>query len=61
MPSDKPFPLVRKMLESKGYALARISGSHHIFVRAGSLPVSIPVHDPKVKAFYVRKIEKIES
>ena len=49
------------MLESKGYVLARVSGSHHIFIRPGSLPVRIPVHGGKVKAFYVRKIEKIES
>jgi len=61
MPSEKRFSVVRKMLEDKGYTLARISGSHHVFVKPGSLPVSIPVHSGKVKAFYVRKIEKLES
>lgn len=61
MPSEKRFSEVRKMLESKGYVLARISGSHHVFVNPDSLPVSIPVHGGKVKAFYVRRIEKLES
>ena len=61
MPSEKRFNLVRKMLESRGYVLERISGSHHIFVKPGSLPVSIPVHGGKVKAFYVRKVEKLED
>ncbi|GAF99763.1 unnamed protein product [marine sediment metagenome] len=61
MPSEKRFSLVRKMLEGRGYVLKRISGSHHVFVKPGSLPVSIPVHDGKVKAFYVRRIEKLED
>ncbi len=47
------------MLNRKGYTLARISGSHHVFVKAGETPVSIPVHKGKVKPYYVRKIEKI--
>jgi len=58
--SEKRFNQVRKMLEEKGYKLTRISSSHHIFTRKGSLPVSIPVHKGKVKAFYVKQIEKIE-
>jgi predicted RNA binding protein YcfA (HicA-like mRNA interferase family) len=49
------------MLEKKGYKLTRISGSHHIFTKKDSLPVSIPVHNGKVKAFYVKQIEKIEK
>ena len=61
MPSEQRFSVVRKMLQNKGYVLARICGSHHVFVKPGSLPVSIPVHGGKVKAFYVRKIQKLES
>ena len=49
------------MLESKGYFLARISGSHHVFVKPGVFPVSIPVHNGKVKVIYVRKIEKLDA
>ncbi|WP_418287785.1 type II toxin-antitoxin system HicA family toxin [Limihaloglobus sulfuriphilus] len=47
------------MLEDKGYKLIRISGSHHIFTKPQCLPVSIPVHNRKVKPFYVRQIEKL--
>ncbi len=47
------------MLERKGYLLARVSGSHHVFTKPGQLPVSIPVHRGKVKPHYVRKIKKL--
>jgi len=47
------------MLEAKGYHLARINGSHHIFVKPGVRHESIPVHQEKVKPHYVRQIEKL--
>ncbi|MFI4913323.1 MAG: type II toxin-antitoxin system HicA family toxin [Sedimentisphaeraceae bacterium JB056] len=59
MPSEVKFSKVKKMLEGKGYTLARVSGSHHIFVKPKALPVSIPVHNRKVKPYYVRQIEKL--
>jgi predicted RNA binding protein YcfA (HicA-like mRNA interferase family) len=59
MPSQVRFAEVRKTLEQAGYALVRISGSHHVFVKAGESPLSIPVHRGKVKPFYVRQVEKI--
>ena len=59
MASEKRFSEVRKILNHKGYTLARISGSHHVFVKPGENPVSIPVHKGKVKPYYVRKIKKI--
>jgi predicted RNA binding protein YcfA (HicA-like mRNA interferase family) len=59
MAGEKRFRDVRKMLEAKGYNLARISGSHHIFTKPGALPVSVPVHHGKVKPAYVRQIEKL--
>ena len=58
--SEQRFSQVKKMLENKGYELTRISGSHHIFTKKDSSPVSIPVHNGKVKVFYVKHIEKIE-
>jgi predicted RNA binding protein YcfA (HicA-like mRNA interferase family) len=58
--SEQRFSKVKKRLEKKGYKLTRISSSHHIFTKKGSLPISIPVHGGKVKVFYVRQIEKIE-
>ncbi len=48
------------MLEGKGYALTRVSGSHHIFTKKGAAPVSIPVHNRKVKRYYVQQIDRIE-
>lgn len=60
MAGEQRFNEVKKKLESKGYALTRISGSHHIFTKKGALPISIPVHRGKVKSHYVKEIEKIE-
>jgi predicted RNA binding protein YcfA (HicA-like mRNA interferase family) len=60
VPSEIRFPELRKMLEAKGYRLARIHGSHYIFSKPGCLPESIPVHHGKVKHAYVRKIEKLD-
>ena len=47
------------MLETAGYRLARISGSHHYFIKPGEQPFSIPVHHGKVKPYYVRQAEKL--
>ncbi|MGD0898379.1 MAG: type II toxin-antitoxin system HicA family toxin [Thermoguttaceae bacterium] len=59
MPSEKRFAEVNRMLEQAGYRLVRIRGSHHYFAKAGELPLSIPVHQGKVKSYYVRQVENI--
>lgn len=59
MPSEVRFAVVRKLLESHGYTLARISGSHHVFTKPGAETVSIPVHGGKVKPFYLKAIRKL--
>ncbi|MBY0312406.1 MAG: type II toxin-antitoxin system HicA family toxin [Phycisphaerales bacterium] len=59
MPSDVRFAVVRKLLEKHGYTLSRISGSHHVFTKAGADTISIPVHRGKVKPFYVGAIRKL--
>jgi predicted RNA binding protein YcfA (HicA-like mRNA interferase family) len=59
MASEMRFAEVRRLLEAKGYQLARINDSHHIFTKPGAEHVSIPVHHGKVKPVYVRKIEKL--
>jgi len=59
MASAVRFAKVRRQLEATGYRLVRISSSHHIFERPGRPIVSIPVHDNKVKPFYVRQVQKI--
>jgi predicted RNA binding protein YcfA (HicA-like mRNA interferase family) len=34
-----------KLLETKGWRLARVTGSHHIFVISGrNIRISVPVH-----------------
>jgi predicted RNA binding protein YcfA (HicA-like mRNA interferase family) len=61
MSGETRFSEVKKLLEAKGYRLTRISGSHHIFTKAGARPVPIPVHKGKVKPAYVRLIQKLEA
>ena len=37
-----------KLLQAKGWSLARINGSHHIYIKPGSiLRISVPVHGNK--------------
>jgi predicted RNA binding protein YcfA (HicA-like mRNA interferase family) len=37
-----------RILEAKGWELARVTGSHHIFVKAGkNIRISIPVHSKR--------------
>ena len=37
-----------KLVEAKGWELKRISGSHHIFAKAGeNARISVPVHGKK--------------
>lgn len=59
MASEKRFGLVKRILEKKGYQLVRISGSHHVFEKPGVGIFVVPVHNGKVKPFYVKQIEKI--
>lgn len=59
MAAESRFADVKKMLVKAGYVLARVHGSHHIFTKPGQPPLSIPVHQGKVKPFYVRQIQKI--
>ena len=59
MAKHEKFSIIKKRLESKGYELVRINGSHHIFSKKGSPIVSIPVHKGLVKPYYVRQIDKL--
>ncbi len=59
MASEVRFAVVPGMLERAGYRLARIRGSHHCFTKHESPLVVVPVQQGKVKAFYVRQIEKL--
>ncbi len=50
-----------RLLESRGWELKRIKGSHHVYVRAGSpLRVSVPVHgDKALKRGLQRRLTKL--
>jgi predicted RNA binding protein YcfA (HicA-like mRNA interferase family) len=61
MASEKRFSEVKAMLERAGYRLVRVHGSHHYFTKPGAEPFSIPVHNGKVKPYYVRQAEKVSQ
>ena len=46
------------MLERNGWTLNRITGSHHIFTKAGEPHLAIPVHKGVVKYVYVKEAKK---
>jgi predicted RNA binding protein YcfA (HicA-like mRNA interferase family) len=50
-----------RMLESHGWALQRINGSHHIYAKAGSpVRISIPIHgNESLKAGLQRHLMKL--
>jgi predicted RNA binding protein YcfA (HicA-like mRNA interferase family) len=60
-PKSATFEDVRTLLTQEGFTLDRVTGSHHIFRRAGIIFV-IPVHANRVKSIYVeRVVELIEG
>jgi predicted RNA binding protein YcfA (HicA-like mRNA interferase family) len=59
MPSDVRYSEVKKLLESNGWHLDRIRGSHHVFTRPGKRNIIIPIHGKNVRYVYVRQIQKI--
>jgi predicted RNA binding protein YcfA (HicA-like mRNA interferase family) len=59
MASEIRFSEARKMLQAKGYLPHRVAGSHHVFRKPGFGSFAVPVHHGKVKAVYVRQIEKL--
>lgn len=61
MASEVKFKDVRRMIEDKGYTLARISGSHRVFTKDGARSVPIPVHKGKVKHVYMQMVKKLEK
>ena len=50
-----------KLLEKKGWKLARINGSHHIFTKEGTIfRISVPVHKNKeLKTGLLKSLMKI--
>ena len=52
-----------KILERNGWALARINGSHHIYIKIGSdLRISVPVHKKDdLKIGLLKKLLKLTN
>jgi len=50
-----------KILEKRGWVLARINGSHHIYTKAGTIfRISVPVHKNKdLKSGLLKSLMKI--
>ncbi|MBO0453776.1 type II toxin-antitoxin system HicA family toxin [Candidatus Enterococcus murrayae] len=46
------------LAKKNGWQVVRINGSHHIVVKKGYLPVSIPVHSKELKVGIEQKILK---
>ena len=59
--SEMKFSKVKKMLEAKGWKMARVVGSHHQFTKPGHRTFPVPVHHGKVDPEYVRQIQKLED
>jgi predicted RNA binding protein YcfA (HicA-like mRNA interferase family) len=53
--SVRPEELI-SLLEAYGWTLDRIRGSHHVFVRPGGPPLTVPSRRPHVLAVYVRRV-----
>ena len=59
MASEMRFGELRRWVESHGWVLERINGSHHVFRMPNGGHFAVPVHGGKVKPVYVRQIKKI--
>jgi predicted RNA binding protein YcfA (HicA-like mRNA interferase family) len=49
---------VMDKLKAHGWVLDRINSSHHIFVKAGCRPVSVPLHGNKDIGNFAKRILK---
>ena len=54
-PNGATFNDLRTLLAQEGFELERVTGSHHIFKKAG-IKFVIPVHANRVKSVYVRRV-----
>jgi predicted RNA binding protein YcfA (HicA-like mRNA interferase family) len=54
-PKGATFDDIRTLLSYEGFKLDRITGSHHIFKKAG-ITFVIPVHGNRVKSVYVKRV-----
>ncbi len=57
-PNNTPIRELQIVLEYFGYRLSRINGSHFIFTHPNGTNKSIPVHNNKIKKYYIKDILK---
>ncbi|MDP2949311.1 MAG: type II toxin-antitoxin system HicA family toxin [Chloroflexota bacterium] len=50
------FQELRSLVEAAGWELDRVSGSHHIFVKPGRTPLSIPNHPGALNSWLVDRV-----
>jgi predicted RNA binding protein YcfA (HicA-like mRNA interferase family) len=53
------FAQICRELEEAGWTLERRAGDYRVFVKAGHLPLVVPVHYSLVHTAYVKKIKRI--
>jgi predicted RNA binding protein YcfA (HicA-like mRNA interferase family) len=49
---------IMDILRANGWILDRINGSHHVFVKTGCRPVSVPLHGNKDIGNFAKRILK---
>jgi predicted RNA binding protein YcfA (HicA-like mRNA interferase family) len=59
VPSPLRLAVVVKMLKEKEFFLDPIKGSHHVFKDARGRTYTVPVHNKRVNAVYVKEIQKL--
>lgn len=59
MPSPVRFKDLKHYMEQHGWVLSHVTGSHHVFTKAGERSFPVPVHHGEVKYGYYREIKKL--
>ena len=55
IPRDVSFDEISRYLKHYGFSLDRINGSHHVFKNLEEMSIIIPVHNGRIKYYYVKK------
>ena len=59
IPRDISFDEISRYLKRYGYLLDRVNGSHHIFKNKEEISITIPVHNGRIKYYYVKKAAEL--
>ena len=55
-PNGIRFEEAKRVLEDKGYTLARSKGSHNHFINSSGNVITVAARSPSIKAVYVKDI-----